>query len=112
MALIVESWNYKKVGIVPKFPKEIIEPKSYAVNNTTLFAALGLFFFGFSGFILVINAAVRLFASVWMYSFGGNDAIRSGMAFVLATICFVLAVLCRKGFRYCLFKLKQHQIPN
>ncbi|EHM1530206.1 hypothetical protein KD679_004619 [Salmonella enterica subsp. enterica serovar Typhimurium] len=97
---------------MPKFPKEIIEPKGYAVNTTTLFAALGLFFFGFSGFILVINAAVRLFASVWMYSFGGNEAFRAGMVFVLATICFALAVLCRKGFRYCLFKLKQQQLPN
>ncbi|HED2435657.1 hypothetical protein ACTM43_22040 [Citrobacter freundii] len=97
---------------MPKFPKEIIEQKGYAVNTTTLFAALGLFFFGFSGFILVINAAARLFASVWMYSFGGSDASRAGMVFVLATICFALAVLCRKGFRYCLFKLKQHQLPN
>ena len=85
---------------MPKFPKEIIEQKGYAVNTTTLFAALGLFFFGFSGFILVINAAARLFASVWMYSFGGSDASRAGMVFVLATICFALAVLCRKGFRY------------
>ncbi|AYY47123.1 hypothetical protein M3B74_20480 [Citrobacter freundii] len=97
---------------MPKFQKEKIEPKSYAVNNTTLFAALGLFFFGFSGFILVINATVRLFASVWMYSFGGSDAVRAGMTFFLATICFALAVLCRKGFRYCLFKLKQNQIQN
>lgn len=97
---------------MPKFPKEIIEPKSYAINNTTLFAALGLFFFGFSGFILVINAAVRLFASVWMYSFGDSGAIRAGMVFCLATVCFVLAVLCHKGFRYSLFKLKQHQIPH
>ncbi|EMV7411179.1 hypothetical protein [Enterobacter bugandensis] len=97
---------------MPKFPKEIIEPKSYAVNNTTLFAALGLFFFGFSGFIFLINAAVGLFASVWKYSFGGSEAIRAGMVFVLSTICFVLAVLCRKGFRYCLLKLKQHQLPN
>lgn len=97
---------------MPKFTQEIIEPKSYAVNNTTLFAALGLFFFGFSGFIFVINAAVRLFASLWMYSFEGSGAIRAGMVFILATVCFILAILCRKGFRYCLFKLKQHQIPN
>ncbi|EIU9113079.1 hypothetical protein L6706_004643 [Salmonella enterica] len=95
---------------MPKFPKEIIEPKSYAVNTTTLFAVLGLCFFGFSGFILVINAAGRLFASLWMYSFGGSDASRAGIVFVLATICFALAVLCRKGFRYCLFKLKQQQL--
>ncbi|EOW6411124.1 MULTISPECIES: hypothetical protein [Cronobacter] len=97
---------------MPRFSKEIIEPMSYIVNNTTLLAALGLFFFGFSGFILVINATLRLIASVWMYSFGGSDAIRAGMAFVLATIYFVFAVLCRKGFLYCLFKLKQHQILN
>lgn len=97
---------------MPKFPKEIIEPKSYAVNNTTLLAALGLFFFGFSGVILVINATLRLLASVWMYSFEGSGAIRAGIAFMLATACFILAVLCRKGFRYCLFKMKQYQIPN
>lgn len=97
---------------MPKFPKKIIEPKSYVVNNTTLFAVAGLFFFGVTGFILIINAAVRLFTSIWMYSFGGIGAIRAGMVFMLATVCFVLAVFCRKGFRYCLFKLKQHQIPN
>ncbi|ELW2866177.1 hypothetical protein QMI71_004579 [Salmonella enterica] len=97
---------------MPKFPKGIIEPKSYAVNNTTIFAALGLFFFGFSGLILVINAMGLLFASVWMYSFGGSGAIRAGVTFMLATVGFILAVLCRKAFRYCLFELKQHQILN
>lgn len=97
---------------MPKFPKEIIEQKSYALNKTTLLAALGLFFFGFSGFILVINATVRLIASICMYLFEGSSALRAGMFFMLATAYFILTVLCHKAFRYCLFKLKQYQTPN
>lgn len=112
MALTVESWNYKKGALMSKFPREIIEPKSYAVNNTTLLSALGLFFFGLSGIILVINATLRLIASVWMYSFEGSGAFRAGIAFMLASVCFILAVLYHKCFRYFLFKLKQHQIQN
>ncbi|TNV16081.1 hypothetical protein FH968_19760 [Buttiauxella sp. B2] len=97
---------------MPKFKKEIIEPKSYAVNNTTLLAFIGLFFFGLTGLIFMINAAVRLFASVWMYSFEGLSLGSAGMAFFLATVCFVAAALCRKGFLYCLSKLQQYQLPN
>lgn len=49
---------------MPKFAKEIIVPKSYAINNTTLLAAMGLCFFVFSEIILIINVVARLFASV------------------------------------------------
>lgn len=97
---------------MPEFSKEKIELKSYAVNNTSLLTALGLFLFGFSEIVLVFNAIFRLIASVWMYSFEGSGAIMDRMAFMLAIACFILAVLCDKGFRYCLFKLKQHQLPN
>ncbi|EKQ5162989.1 hypothetical protein P5Q53_004254 [Salmonella enterica] len=97
---------------MPKFPKKIIEPKSYPINNTTLLSSIGLLFFGFTGFILIINAVGRLFASVWMYSIEDSGVVRAGAAFILTTVCFVLAVLCRKAFQFCLSKLKQHQIQN
>ncbi|EAV2544894.1 hypothetical protein K3120_004009 [Salmonella enterica] len=97
---------------MPKFAKEIIVPKSYSINNTTLLAAMGLCFFVFSEIILIINAVARLFASVWMYSYEGSSPARSGTAFLLAAVCFFIAIFCHKGFQHCLFKLRQHQIPN
>lgn len=86
--------------------------KSYAVNNTTLSALMGLLFFAAFGLVSMVNAAYWLFASVWIYFTEGQDITRAALVFGLATFSFIMAILCRKGFVYCLGKMKQYQLDT
>ncbi|MDE8559341.1 hypothetical protein [Pantoea vagans] len=38
----------------------------------------------------------------------GHDLTRAGLGFAFATLCFIAALLCRRGFDYCYRTLQRH----
>ncbi|HCA3439720.1 TPA: hypothetical protein MO340_004284 [Salmonella enterica subsp. salamae serovar 35:g,m,s,t:-] len=95
-----------------KFSNTHLNPKGYAVNNTTLASFAGMFFLGVTAIILTLNAIGCFFASVWMYFFDGYSFTNASMIFLLATPCIAASLLCREGYLYCLNKLRQHELQN
>jgi hypothetical protein len=96
-----------------KFEKTLPESiKHYAVNNTTVFAYMGLLVFAGVGLTFLFKSVFSLFALVWVYTMDGHDLTRAGLTFGLATFCFIVALICRKGFVYCWGKLQQYQLSE
>ncbi|MEN4545914.1 hypothetical protein [Pantoea agglomerans] len=57
---------------------------------------------------MLINAVLRLLACAWVFASEGHDLTRAGLGFALATLCFIAALLCRRGFDYCDRTLQRH----
>lgn len=82
--------------------------EGYDVNGRTLAAFAGLYVFAAVGAVMLINAVLRLLACAWVFAFEGHDLSRAGLGFVLATLCYIAALLCRRGFDYCRRTLQRH----
>ncbi|MEN4610344.1 hypothetical protein ABEH06_24080 [Pantoea agglomerans] len=106
-----------------KFERALPEPErrayrekkraeGYAVNGRTMSAIAGLNVFAAVGAVMLINAVLRLLACAWVFTFEGHDLTRAGLGFSLATLCFIAALLCRRGFDYCHRTLQRHVRPE
>ncbi|MEN4610493.1 hypothetical protein [Pantoea agglomerans] len=84
----------------------------YAVNNRTLAALCGLRGFGILGAFMLFHAAFRLVICVWGYTMTGLDPAQAGVAFAFATICFIVAALCYRGFDNCRDTLQRHKLQE
>lgn len=86
--------------------------EGYAVNNSTLMAVAGVYFFGIAGIVMLGQAAFRLIACVWIYTMEGHDLSRAGLGLALATICFIAAVLCHRGLDWSRKTLARHRLAD
>lgn len=91
---------------------DIVNGEGYAVNNCTLMAFIGVYFFPILGVLMLSQAAFRLVACVWVFTMEEYDLPRAGLGFALATICFIAAVLSYRGFVWCNKTLRRHRLPE
>ncbi|WP_459515099.1 hypothetical protein [Erwinia amylovora] len=84
----------------------------YAVNRQTAVAVCGLWGFGIFGALMLFQAAFRLVICVWGYTLKGLDPVQAGVAFAFATLCFIAAALCYRGFDGCRETLQRHKLPE
>ncbi|EBD2439015.1 hypothetical protein K5A76_004100 [Salmonella enterica subsp. enterica serovar Bredeney] len=86
--------------------------ENYAVNNSTLMALVGLYFFPIAGILMLIQSAFRLVACVWNYIIQGYNLPSFGLGLALATICFITAVLCHRGLVWSRKTLTRHRLAD
>jgi hypothetical protein len=84
----------------------------YAVNRRTAAAVCGLWGFGIFGAFMLFQAAFRLVICVWGYTLKGLDPVQAGVTFAFATLCFIAAALCYRGFDCCRVTLQRHKLPQ
>lgn len=68
------------------------------MNSRTQATFAGPYFFAVAGAFSLINAMLRLLACVWIFTFEWHDMPGAGMGLALTILCFVAALLCRRGF--------------
>lgn len=83
----------------------------YAVNGTTLLSILGMCFSPIAGFISIINSVVQFLLAV-MFLVNGDSILHVVTTFFVATVFFIVAMLCKKSFSYSYWCLQQQQLPK